>query len=96
MTFRIVFRASARRDIEVLAGHSEIRWGKRQTRQYLDELESNIQQLVDNPLRYPEFEPRPNLRRMNCGRHAVFYAVEEGRIEIVRVLHVASDLNQLI
>lgn len=94
MMFRIVFRALARRDIVVQAEHSERRWGKRQTRRYLDELESSIQKLTDNPMRFPEFDPRPGLRRMNSGRHAVFYLVSDDWIEVVRVLHVASDIER--
>jgi toxin ParE1/3/4 len=92
MTRQIIFRASARRDIANLAEQSEARWGKRQTRRYLDALEGTIQKLTDNPmLGHDAGLPRPGLRRMNSGRHAVFYLVTDERIEIVRVLHVASD-----
>jgi plasmid stabilization system protein ParE len=33
---------------------------------------------------------------MNSGRHAVFYLVQNDRIEIIRVLHVASDLGRWV
>ena len=53
-----------------------------------------VKSLREFPLRFPEFEPRPGMRRMNSGRHAVFYLVGEEQIEIVRVLHVASDFER--
>lgn len=53
-----------------------------------------VKSLREFPLRFPEFEPRPGMRRMNSGRHAVFYLVREERIEIIRVLHVASDFER--
>ncbi len=97
MTRQIVFRAAARRDVTRLADHSEREWGKQRTRRYLDELESRIQMLAENPmLGHDAGLSRPGLRRMNSGRHAVFYVVEEDRIEVVRVLHVASDFQRWI
>lgn len=33
---------------------------------------------------------------MNSGRHAVLYSVGDESIEIIRVLHVASDLGRFI
>lgn len=53
-----------------------------------------VKSLREFPQRFPEFEPRPGMRRMNSGRHAVFYLVGEEQIEIVRVLHVASDFER--
>jgi toxin ParE1/3/4 len=97
MTRQLIFRAAARRDIADLAEQSEARWGKHQTRRYLDALEATIQKLTDNPmLGHDSGLPRPGLRRMNSGRHAVFYLVSGERIEVVRVLHVASDFERWI
>ena len=97
MIRRIIYRAAARRDISILAEQSEVRWGKRQTRRYLDALEDTIQKLSENPmLGHESGLPRPGLRRMNSGRHAVFYVMADERIEIVRVLHVASDFERWV
>ncbi|MCU0948356.1 MAG: type II toxin-antitoxin system RelE/ParE family toxin [Porphyrobacter sp.] len=52
--------------------------------------------LLQFSLRYPEIEPRPGLRRMNSGKYAVIYRVHGNRVEIIRVLHVASDLGRFI
>lgn len=97
MTRRIVFRAAARRDVTRLGDYSEQEWGKRRTRRYLNELEGRIQSLAENPmLGHAADLPRPGLRRMNSGRHAVFYLVFDDRIEVVRVLHVASDFERWV
>jgi toxin ParE1/3/4 len=69
-------------------------WGDAQAAKYSAELRNAIKSLREYPLRFSEFEPRPDLRRMNSGRHAVFYLVLEDRIEIVRVLHVAGDFER--
>ena len=54
----------------------------------------DITSLAEFPLRFPEFDSHPGLRRMNSGRHAVFYLTLDDRIEIVRVVHVASDFER--
>lgn len=69
-------------------------WGEAQAAKYSTELRNAIKSLLDYPLRFPEFEPRPGLRRMTSGKHAVFYLVLENRIEIIRVMHLASDFER--
>ncbi len=93
---RIIFRTAASADMRRIGRETRNAWGDTQAVYYVGKLRTDIKSLREFPLRFPELETRPGLRRMNSGRHAVFYAVAEGRIEIVRVLHVASDLNQLI
>lgn len=71
-------------------------WGQDQAAVYSAKLRDGIKSLREFPLRYPEIETRPGLRRMNSGRHAVFYRVLDDRIEVIRVLHVASHLERWI
>lgn len=91
---RLKFRTKASADMRRVSRETRTRWGEAQAARYAAQLLSDIKSLCEFPLRFPEFEPRPGLRRMNSGRHAVFYLVLEGRIEIVRVVHGASDLEQ--
>lgn len=93
---RIRFRAAASADTRRLARDSRTRWGEAQTAAYVAELRDNIKSLAEFPERYPNFSPRPGLRRMNTGRHAMFYLVEGGAVEIVRVLPVMSDLERVL
>ena len=63
-------------------------WGEDQAISYIDDLERRCQQLADNP----EFgrvcdHIRPGLRRMEYGRHVVFYRIEAAGVLISRILH---------
>jgi toxin ParE1/3/4 len=92
---RIKFRTAASADMRRLSRETKARWGEAQAAIYSAKLRDEIKSLSDFPLRFPEFEGRrQGLRRMNSGRHAVFYLVGAGQIEIVRVLHVASDFDE--
>ena len=93
---RLVFRAEASADLRRIAAETRLAWGEGQAKRYVAALRNEIKSLVQFPLRFPEFEPRPGLRRMNAGRHAVFYLVSDDRIEVVRVLHGASDLGRWV
>jgi toxin ParE1/3/4 len=90
---RIAFRSAATADLRRIARETKARWGLAQAAIYSAQLRDDIKSLHQFPLRFPEFEARKGLRRMNSGRHAVFYLVGEGQIEIVRVLHVAADFE---
>jgi toxin ParE1/3/4 len=91
---RINFRTAASADMRRVARETRAAWGEAQAYKYSRQLRDDIKSLAEFPLRYPAFESRPGLRRMNSGRHAVFYLVFDDRIEIIRVLHVASDFEQ--
>ena len=91
---QIKFRAAAAVDMRRVAHETRAAWGQTQAAKYSAKLRDDIKSLCEFPLRYPEFEPRPGLRRMNSGRHAVFYLILNDRIEIIRVIHVASDFER--
>lgn len=92
----IIFRREASDDLRRIAAETRRAWGEDQAKRYVGGLRDEINALREFPLRHPEFEPRPGLRRMNCARHAVIYLVQDDRIEIIRVLHVASDLARWV
>ncbi len=91
---RIHFRTAASADMRRVARETRAAWGEAQAYKYSRQLRDDITSLADFPLRFPEFDSRPGLRRMNSGRHAVFYLTLDDRIEIVRVVHVARDFEQ--
>lgn len=91
----IKFRTTASADMRRVSRDTKAHWGDAQAAAYSALLRDDIKSLGEFPLRYPEIEGRcPGLRRMNSGKHAVFYLVGEDRIEIVRVLHVANDFER--
>lgn len=91
---RINFRTAASADMRKVARETQPAWGEAQAYKYSRQLRDDIKSLAEFLLRFPAFESRPGLRRMNSGRHAVFYLVFDDRIEIVRVMHLASDFER--
>lgn len=91
---RINFRTAASADMRKLARETRAAWGEAQAYKYSRQLRDDIKSPAEFPLRFPVFESRPGLRRMNSGRHVVFYLVFDDRIEIVRVMHLASDFER--
>jgi toxin ParE1/3/4 len=63
-------------------------WGEDQAISYIGELEACCQMLADNPAlgRACDYV-RPGLRRMEHGRHVIFYRQEAGGILVSRILH---------
>jgi toxin ParE1/3/4 len=84
--FRLTHRAAA--DLLSIGTYSLHTWGKHQAVRYLDDLEACCQTLAESPgLGRRCDKVRPGLRRMECGRHVVFYRQEEGGILVSRILH---------
>jgi toxin ParE1/3/4 len=84
------FRFSRRAEADLLSiGKYTLRtWGKAQTATYIGELEVFCHTLADNPmLGRPCDDVRPGLRRMEHGKHVVFYRQERTGILITRILH---------
>ena len=91
---RLVFRRNAVADLRTIAISTKQRWGDEQAAAYVAELRDQIKSLRAFPLRFPEFgASRPDLRKMICGHHMVFYLVSDEQIEVIRILHEAMDSN---
>jgi toxin ParE1/3/4 len=85
-SFRFSRRAEA--DLLSIAAHTLRTWGEGQTIRYIDDLEACCQMLADNPaLGRVSDDVRPGLRRMEHGRHVVFYRESAGGILVSRILH---------
>lgn len=84
--FRLSHRAED--DLYRIGQYTLRRWGPSQAARYLRELEACCQLLADNPaLGHPCDDIRPGLRRMQQGKHVVFYREEPGGVFISRILH---------
>ncbi|HID80883.1 MAG TPA: type II toxin-antitoxin system RelE/ParE family toxin [Chromatiales bacterium] len=70
-------------------------WGREQANTYLRELEKRFLLLAKNP---DSGKPRDNIRSgyfsYHQARHVIFFRVNKGRIEIVRILHDRMDFNR--
>ena len=91
---RLTYRAASTADLRRVARETRVAWDEAQAAKYTAELRDDIKSLRELPLRFPVFEGREGLHRMNSGRHAVFYLVVEDKVEIIRVLHAASDFER--
>jgi toxin ParE1/3/4 len=84
--FRFSRRAEA--DLLNIAAYTLRTWGKDQTIRYLDDLEACCTMLAANPqLVRASNTVRRGLRRMEIGKHVVFYGHEAGGILVCRILH---------
>jgi toxin ParE1/3/4 len=85
---RFHFSRRAQADLLEIGHYTLHRWGEDQTVRYLNDLETCCQRLADNPeLGRPCEEIRPGLRRIEHGRHVVFYRREVTGILVSRILH---------
>jgi toxin ParE1/3/4 len=84
------FRFSRRAESDLLSiGDYTLRtWGKGQAARYIRKLEMCCQALADNPaLGRSCDDVRPGLRRLEHGKHVVFYRRERDGILVSRILH---------
>jgi toxin ParE1/3/4 len=85
-TFRFSRRAEA--DLLSIGDYTLRTWGEAQVARYIRELETCCQILADNPRLGRSCDHiLPGLRRMEQGKHVVFYRQEPGGILISRILH---------
>jgi toxin ParE1/3/4 len=78
----------AERDLMEIADYTLNRWGVDQALRYLDELEACCCQLAASPaLGRACDDILPRLRRMEHGKHVIFYRDAAGGILVSRILH---------
>jgi toxin ParE1/3/4 len=82
------YSAGAGRDLTRIAEYTVNQWGEAQAILYLDALEACCQQLAASPLLGRTCDDiRPGLRRMEQGKHVIFYRVTATGILVSRILH---------
>ncbi len=82
------FSRAAEADLVSIGVYTLRAWGSAQTARYLDELEACCQQLADNLAAGRLCDHvRPGLRRMEQGKHVVFFRREPTGVLVCRILH---------
>ena len=80
--------ARARAALDAIGEYTLRIWGQEQAILYLDRLEDCMLQLARNPLLGRACdEILPGVRRMEEGRHVIFYRAKRSGILIQRILH---------
>jgi toxin ParE1/3/4 len=84
--------ALADEDIASIEVFGTITFGRRLAEQYVDELLAVFDMIANSPRIVPERdEVEGHVRLYNHRSHRIFYAVEEGGIVVIRVLHASMD-----
>ena len=84
--FRLSRRAEA--DLVAIGAYTLRTWGEKRAARYIGELEDCCRSLARNPaLGRACDDVRPGLRRMEQGRHVVFYRTAARGILVSRILH---------
>ena len=71
-------------------------WSERQADKYYESIISNCQEIAENPHLGKKYDGiTQNLLGMKTNRHIIFYrTINEGYVEITRVLHERMDLKK--
>jgi toxin ParE1/3/4 len=78
----------AEADLEAIADYSVERWGEAQAIRYLDGLLRCCERIVAYPQIGRRCEAlRTGYRRMEQGRHVLFYQLTSGSVVVQRILH---------
>lgn len=77
----------AAEDLLGIATYGLERFGLEQSLKYRDSLKEQFERIAQNPDRYPPVNHiRKGYRRSVFGVHSIYYRVDSGKLEIVRIL----------
>lgn len=82
----------AKADLREIRAFSTEKWGRIRAADYVNSIISRFAWLMENSSRgTPQDQILRGLRRLNVGRHAIFYRDLPDTVEIARVLHQRMD-----
>jgi toxin ParE1/3/4 len=85
---QVIYSSPAKADLVTIIEYTLRVWGKDQTERYIDELEDRCQKLAQNPMLGRPYNGIPHgLRRIEQGKHIIFYRQLDTKILITRILH---------
>jgi toxin ParE1/3/4 len=91
---RVAKQVQAEQDLLDIWMYTFNEWGEQQADDYLDELDTAIQLLAEQPLMCRErLELEPPVRIHRHAHHLVVYLALDDGINIVRVLHESMDVD---
>lgn len=88
---------AARQDFLQIGEYTRDRWSEAQAERYLRQILAMITEIGTYPLSGSEVKSlRPTYRRRRSGSHLIFYVIlEDGTVEVVRVIHERADVSRL-
>ena len=85
---RLRFSRRARADLLSIAVYTLQTWGPAQANDYIEQMEGCCRPLARNPLPGRSCDDvRAGLRRIEKGKHIIFYRQAPAGIRVVRILH---------
>lgn len=86
------FTPAARSDLSAIWDYTEERWDAAQADTYIHELYAAAERVTGTPERgHPVDHIRPGYRRYSIGSHLLFFAIFDGDVTVVRILHQRMD-----
>ena len=88
---------AARQDFLEIGDYTRDRWSEAQAERYLRQILAMITEIGTYPLSGSEVKSlRPGYRRRRSGSHLIFYVIlEDGTVEVVRIIHERADVSRL-
>lgn len=101
MTFRVIVRDRATQDLRQQANYILAMGNRDAAEKFLESAEYTFNQLATTPnigkiLQLPDILTIRQWRLKNFKEYLVFYTFQEQQVEILRVLHGARDLENII
>ena len=95
---RIVYSNRSSRDLSAIESYTVRKWDARQAQRYVLKIRAVLTDIIAGVERGrpAELPLRPNLRRVLCGKHFVFFEVEPEILYVSRVLHSAMEFRKKI
>lgn len=92
---KLKFTKAAVEDLQSVRDYTLETWGETQEAVYLKALLSKLRQLLDSPERFRKRDDLfPGCRIAGEGKHVVLFQVNDGMLEVVRILHSAMDYKR--
>ena len=83
--YRLTLMAKA--DLQQIYRYGFFEYGEKQADRYYEDFFTRFDVIAESPFLYPAVDHiREGYRRAACGAHAIYYRVEDGAVEIMRVL----------
>lgn len=92
---KLKFTKAAVEDLQSIRDYTLETWGETQEAAYLKALLSKLRQLLDSPERFRKRDDLfPGCRIAGEGKHVILFQVNDGMLEVVRILHSAMDYKR--
>ncbi len=88
------FTPRAVADIDAIWDYSAAKWGENQADAYTDAIRDMCKALVSGKKRGRETNLRIRYLKVKCRSHVIYYRDLPDRLEIIRVLHSAQDVER--